>query len=117
MSRLIQWLDHRREVVGLENWKDLAELYGVSLQTLSDVQTYHTLNMVNRSERRLLAGALRVSLRKLEQLEPQQLLAPQTGEDQRGHHCLSAMGVRVGIGRLSPLARADSNNRCFSFAI
>jgi hypothetical protein len=69
MSRLIQWLDHRREVVGLENWKDLAELYGVSLQTLSDVQTYHTLNMVNRSERRLLAGALRVSLRKLEQLD------------------------------------------------
>ena len=68
MSRLVQWLDHRREVVGFEKWKDLAEFYCVSLQTLRDVQAYHTLNMLNRSERRLLAGALRVSLRKLEQL-------------------------------------------------
>jgi len=68
MSKLVQWLDHRREVVGFEKWKDLAEFSGVPLQTLRDVQAYHTLNMLNRSERRLLAGALRVSLRKLEQL-------------------------------------------------
>jgi len=68
MSKLVQWLDHRREVVGFEKWKDLAEFSGLSLQAIHDAQAYHTLNMLNRSERRLLAGALRVSLRKLEQL-------------------------------------------------
>ena len=68
MSKLVQWLDHRREVVGFEKWKDLAEFSGVSLQAIHDVQGYHTLNVLDRSERRLLAAALRVSLRKLEQL-------------------------------------------------
>lgn len=68
MSRLVQWLDHRMEVVGLDRLKDLSQLSGVSLQTLRDLRAYGTLQMLNRSERRLLAGALRVSLRKLEQL-------------------------------------------------
>lgn len=68
MSRLVHWLDHRMEVVGLNRLKDLAELSGVSLQTLCDVQAYETLDMLSRSERRKLAMALRVSLRKLEQL-------------------------------------------------
>lgn len=68
MSRLVQWLDHRMEVVGLDRLKDLAELSGVSLQTLRDLRMYGTLDMLSRSERRKLAAALRVSLRKLEQL-------------------------------------------------
>ena len=69
MSRLVQWLDHRMEVVGLDRLKDLAELSGMSLQTLRDLRAYGTLRMLNRSERRLLAVALRVSLRKLELLD------------------------------------------------
>jgi hypothetical protein len=69
MSRLVQWLDHRMEVVGLDRLKDLAEYANVSLQTLRDLRAYGTLRMLNRSERRLLAAALRVSLRKLEQLD------------------------------------------------
>ena len=68
MSRLVHWLDHRMEVVGLDRLKDLAELSGVSLQTLRDLQAYGTLDMLSRSERRKLAASLRVSLRKLEQL-------------------------------------------------
>ena len=73
MSRLIQWLDHRREVVGFEKWKDLAEFFGLSLQAIHDAQAYHTLNVLDRSERRLLAAALRVSLRKLERLSDGQI--------------------------------------------
>lgn len=68
MSRLIQWLDHRKEVVGFEKWKDLADYCGLPLQSLRDVRVRQTLNVLNRSERRVFAGALRVSLRKLEQL-------------------------------------------------
>jgi hypothetical protein len=68
MSRLIQWLDHRKEVVGFEKWKDLADYSGLPLQSLRDVRARQTLNALNRSERRVFAGALRVSLRKLEQL-------------------------------------------------
>lgn len=73
MSRLIQWLDHRREVMGFEKWKDLAEFSGLSLQSIHDAQAYHTLSVLDRSERRLLAAALRVSLRKLEQLSDGQI--------------------------------------------
>ena len=73
MSRLIQWLDHRREVVGFDTWKDLAEFSGLSLQGIHNAQTYHTLDVLDRSERRLLAAVLRVSLRKLEQLSAGQL--------------------------------------------
>lgn len=68
MSRLLEWLDHRKDVVGLETWKDLAEYSGVSLQVLDEVRASQTLSYINRSERRCLAAALRVSLRKLEQL-------------------------------------------------
>jgi len=57
------------EVVGLDRLKDLAEYANVSLQTLRDLRAYGTLQMLNRSERRLLAAALRVSLRRLEQLD------------------------------------------------
>lgn len=73
MSRLVQWLDHRMEVVGLDRLKDLADYSSVSLQTLRDLRAYGTLQMLNRSERRLLAAAMRVSLRKLEQLEDGEL--------------------------------------------
>ena len=68
MSRLTQWLDHRMEVVAIENWKDLADLSGVPLQTVRDVSTFGTLAMLSRSERRFLAAALRVSLGRLEKL-------------------------------------------------
>lgn len=68
MSRLIQWLDHRREVVGFDKWKDLAEFCGLPLQAIYDAQAYGSLSVMDRSQRRLLAAALRVSLRKLERL-------------------------------------------------
>jgi hypothetical protein len=68
MSRLTQWLDHRMEVVAIEKWKDLADQSGVPLQTLRDASAYGTLAMLNRSERRFLAAALRVSLGRLEKL-------------------------------------------------
>lgn len=68
MSRLTKWLDHRMEVVGIERLKDLAEYSGVSLQTLRDVYAYGSLDMLSRSERRWLAAALRVCVRRLEQL-------------------------------------------------
>ena len=73
MSRLVQWLDHRMEVVGLDRLKDLAEYSSVSIQTLRDLRAYGTLQILNRSERRLLAAALRVSLRKLEQFDEGEL--------------------------------------------
>lgn len=73
MSRLVQWLDHRMEVMGLDRLKDLAELSGVSLQTFRDLRAYETLDMLSRSERRKLAVALRVSLRKLEQFNEGEL--------------------------------------------
>jgi hypothetical protein len=73
MSKLTQWLDHRMEVVGQDRLTDLAELSGVSLQTLRDLRAYGTLQMLNRSERRRLAAAFRVSLRKLEQLDAGEL--------------------------------------------
>jgi hypothetical protein len=69
MSRLIEWLGHRRDVVGFETWKDLSEFSGLSLQTLDQVQLEGSVEFLNRSDRRALAGALRVSLRKLEQLD------------------------------------------------
>lgn len=69
MSRLIEWLDHRMEVVGIENRKDLSECSGVSEDALEDMNTVGSLTLLNRSERRWLAAALRVSLRKLEHLD------------------------------------------------
>ena len=68
MSRLNKWLDHRMEVVGIERLKGLAEHSGVSLQTLRDAYAYGSLDMLSRSERRWLAAALRVCVRRLEQL-------------------------------------------------
>jgi len=68
MSRLIEWLDHRMEVVGIENRKELSEYSGVSEDALEDMNSVGSLTLLNRSERRWLAAALRVSLRKLEQL-------------------------------------------------
>ena len=68
MSRLIQWLDHRMEVVGLDRLKELAEWSGVPLHTLRRLRACQILDTLGRSERRMLAAALRVSLRKLEQL-------------------------------------------------
>jgi hypothetical protein len=69
MSRLIQWLDHRREVVGLETWKELAEDSGLPPDALHDVQVMQSVQVLERSQRRWLAAALRVSLRKLEELD------------------------------------------------
>lgn len=69
MSRLTKWLDHRMEVVAIETWKDLADLSGVPLQTFRDASAYGTLAMLSRSERRQLAGKLRVSLRRLEDFD------------------------------------------------
>jgi hypothetical protein len=55
--------------VGLDHWKDLAEYSGVPLDTIRDMNTSGSLDVMNRSERRHLAAALRVSLRRLEQLD------------------------------------------------
>jgi hypothetical protein len=73
MSKFTQWLDHRMDVVGLEKWKDLAEYSGVPQETIRDMNTCGSLVVLSRSERRLLAAALRVSLRKLEQLDTGQI--------------------------------------------
>jgi len=67
MSNLTTWLDHRRDVVGFQKWTDLAEFSGLSLKALCEVQANNSVEILNRSERRALASALRVSLRKLEQ--------------------------------------------------
>jgi hypothetical protein len=69
MSKLTQWLDHRMEVVGFYTWKDLSQYSGIPRQTIRDINADGALKPLNRSERRLLAAALRVSLRKLEQLD------------------------------------------------
>lgn len=69
MSRLVQWLDHRTEVVGIENGKDLSQYSGVSETALRDMIVAGSLATLQRSERRWLAMVLRVSLRKLEQLD------------------------------------------------
>jgi hypothetical protein len=73
MSKLTEWLDHRMEVVGLNRWKDLSEYSGVPYGTIREMNTCGTLDVLSRSERRLLAAALRISLRKLEQLDSGQI--------------------------------------------
>jgi hypothetical protein len=73
MSKLTQWLDHRMEVVGLNRWKDLSEYSGICSQTIRDMNTCGSLLVLSRSDRRSLAAALRISLRKLEQLDAGQL--------------------------------------------
>src|ERR1700723_517666 len=69
MSKLTQWLDHRMEVVGLDRWKDLSEYSGVPNPAIRDMNTCGSLLVLSRSERRSVAAALRVSLRRLEQLD------------------------------------------------
>ena len=69
MSRLIQWLDHRMEVMGIENWKDLSEYAGLSQELFQDLRVRGSLEVLNRSARRLVAAALHVSLRRLEWLD------------------------------------------------
>jgi hypothetical protein len=69
MSTLALWLDHRMDVVGIDQRKDLAEYSGLQQETIHDLFAYGRLGALNRSERRSLAGSLRVSLRKLEQLD------------------------------------------------
>jgi hypothetical protein len=69
MSKLTQWLDHRMEVVGIENWKDLSEYSGLSEELLRDMRERNSLDPLNRSARYVLAATLRVSLGKLERLD------------------------------------------------
>jgi hypothetical protein len=73
MSKLTQWLDHRMEVVGIETWKDLSEYSGVPQEALRDMNTCGSRLVLSRSERRMLAATLRVSLRRLEQLDDGQI--------------------------------------------
>lgn len=73
MSKLTQWLDHRMEVVGLNRWKDLSDYSGVSDQTIQEMNTCGSLDVLSRSERRSLAATLRVALRRLEQLDGGQI--------------------------------------------
>lgn len=68
MSKLIEWLDHRMDVVGIESWKDLSLYSDVCVEALASVKALGKLEALCRSERRLLAGTLRVSLGKLELL-------------------------------------------------
>ena len=69
MSRLIEWLDHRMEVVGIENWKDLSEYSGLPEELLRTLRERESLDPLNRSARYVLAATLRVSLGKLERLD------------------------------------------------
>lgn len=59
--------------MGLETWKDLAEQSGVSKDTLHNAILARSVLVLERSQRRWLAAALRVSLRKLEQLDSGQI--------------------------------------------
>ena len=71
MSKLIEWLDHRMEVVGIENWKDLSEYSGCAgrrcCERYDDRGSLDAVESFRAAP--VLAAALRVSLRKLEQLE------------------------------------------------
>ena len=69
MSRLVQWLDHRMEVMEIDTEKELSRLTGITTATLGEVREVGSLEILNRSQRRGLAAALRVSLRRLEQLD------------------------------------------------
>ena len=73
MSKLTQWLDHRMEVVGLNRRMDLSEYSGVPHEAIQDMNICGSLDVLSRTERRLLAAALRVSLRRLEQLDEGQI--------------------------------------------
>jgi hypothetical protein len=97
MSKLTQWLDHRMEVVGLNRWKDLSEYSGICQQTIRDMNTCGSLLVLSRSDRRSLAAALRVSLRKLEQLDAGQL-------DWIEDKCVYDVGV---VGRPTPSQEND----------
>ncbi len=68
MSRFIEWLDHRMDVVGIENGKELSELTGITRATLREIRDIGALDIFNRTQRRVLAAALRVRLGKLELL-------------------------------------------------
>ncbi len=69
MSRLIEWLDHRMDVMGIENWKDLSEYSGLSQELLRDMREQNSMDPLNRSARYVLAVTLRASLGKLERLD------------------------------------------------
>ena len=61
------------DVVGLNRWMDLSEYSGVPHEAIREMNTCGSLDVLSRSERRLLAATLRVSLRKLEQLDDGQI--------------------------------------------
>jgi hypothetical protein len=67
MSRFAQWLDHRMEVIGIENRKDLSEFTGISLESIQRI-ALHSLDVSSRSQQRALAAVLRVPVRSLERL-------------------------------------------------
>lgn len=69
MWRLIEWVEHRMDGMGIESWKDLSEYSGLSPECLQDLRTRGSLDGLNRSARRLLAATLHVPLRKLEWLD------------------------------------------------
>jgi hypothetical protein len=50
-------------------WKDLSDYSGVPHETIREMNTCGSLDVLSRSERRLLAATLRVSLRRLERLD------------------------------------------------
>ena len=62
MSRLVEWLDHRMEVVGINNYKELSELTGVTRAALREIRDIGALDILNRTQRRVLATALRARL-------------------------------------------------------
>jgi hypothetical protein len=48
MSKVINWLDHRMEVVELSNWMDLSETSGVSQEVMRDMRTCGSLQVLSR---------------------------------------------------------------------
>lgn len=69
VADLIEWVEHRVRYLEIETENRLAELAGLEADTVADFLAIGTLDVMQWSERRSLAAALRVPLKKLYRLE------------------------------------------------
>ena len=68
MGSLSQWLPHRARILGMTWPAGVCEASGVGSETINLIVSSGSLSSANRSARGLLARALKVSLRDLEEL-------------------------------------------------
>jgi SOS-response transcriptional repressor LexA len=67
-GRVLDWLLHRMELVGIRSQTELADISGVSSRTINRIFTSGSLTDTERSTRVWLARTLKVSLRDLDQI-------------------------------------------------